>query len=653
MPENPHTSIPGPLSLDKFLSLVIERSSETIFIMDRDGRLLDSDNVFRDELRTGTLKSAIGKKPKEFIDIETRKQKADIALSTGKPASFDSIQDDFVSQYTIYPVFSADGNIAHFLLSARKTSDTQDTAKKDYNTLDAIAELYDAIPASIIIVDAQMRLIGWNSFSRDAINGLSDNEMPGINPLKRVHPEDFTEVSRKVHNIIHLDTEESAEFRMFHKNGPPYKWAMFRGKRTIIEGQPCMVAVVTEISELKQAEEKQKKLQEELQQYQKMELIGQLAGGIAHDFNNALAAILGNTELALKKLTPSSPVVENINDIHKLARRSAEMTRQLLAFARKQVTLPKVFDMNEAVSECLQLHRRLIGEHIHFEWNPYREQLRVRLDPSQLDQILSNLFINARDAISGSGKILIGCDLAHFSQEECQTRCSGCLPGDYVRLFVSDNGSGIEAKMLPHIYEPFFTTKEIGKGTGLGLSTVYGIVMQNKGHIECYSEPGIGTTFNIFLPLYHEESEKTEAPYEPFRRQEHECSLKARETIMVVEDEPYILKLIRDILEDHAFTVMTALDAEECLRITGEHDYRIDLVVTDVLLPDMNGIEMSRLLRQQNPSIKILFMSAHAPENLSHQQQLRDGVDFIQKPFGIADFFRAIENVLQSCKEQP
>jgi len=652
MPENPHTSILAPLPLDKFLSSVIERSFGTVFIMDRVGRLLDSDNIFRDEPRTGTLKSAVGEKPKEFIDIETRKQKADIAASTGKPASFDSIQDKFVSQYTIYPVFSVDGNIAHFLLSVKKKSDTQDTAKKDYNTLDAIAELYDAIPASIIIVDAQMRLIGWNSFSRDAINGLSDNEMPGINPLKRVHPDDFTEISQKVHNIIHLNTEESAEFRMFHKNGPPYKWAMFRGKRTLIEGQPCMVAVVTEISELKQAEEKQNRLQEQLQQYQKMELVGQLARGIAHDFNNALAAILGNTELALKKLTPTSPVVENINDIHKLALRSAEMTRQLLAFARKQVALPKVLDMNEAVSECLQLHRRLLGEHLHFEWHPCRQHLLVRLDPTQLEQILSNLIINARDAITGNGQIRITCNQVHFDHKDHETRCSGCQPGDYVRLSVSDNGSGIEAKVLPHIYEPFFTTKEIGKGTGLGLSTVYGIVMQNKGHIECHSEPGTGTTFNIYLPLYQKDSEKTEAPDEPFRQQEYKCSLKTKETIMVVEDEPYILKLIRDILEDHAFTVMTALDAEECLRIAGEHDYRIDLVVTDVLLPAMNGIEMSRMLRQQNPSMKILFMSAHAPENLSHQQQLMDGVDFIQKPFGIADFIRAIENVLQSCKEQ-
>jgi PAS domain S-box-containing protein len=650
MPENQHPSIPAPLPLDKFLSSVIERSSETVFIMDRNGRLLHSDNIFRDEPNTSPLKSDAEKKPGEFIDIETRKKKADTAASTGKPASFDTIQDGFVGQYTIYPVFSADGSIAHFLLSVRETTGISNPAKKEYNSLEAIAELYDAIPASIIIVDAQMHLIGWNSFSRDSINGLSETQMPGINPLKRVHPDDFTEISRKVHNIIHFDAEESAEFRMFYKNGPPYKWAMFRGKRTIIEGQPCMVAVVTEISELKEAEEKQKKLQEQLQQYQKMELVGQLAGGIAHDFNNALAAILGNTELALKKLTPSSPVVENINDIHKLARRSAEMTRQLLAFARKQVTLPKVLDMNEAVSECFQLHQRLIGENIHFEWHPCRKQLRVRLDPTQLEQILSNLIINARDAITSKGLIRIACDLVQFGQEECETRFSGCQPGDYVRLSVTDNGSGIDAKALPHIYEPFFTTKEIGKGTGLGLSTVYGIVMQNKGHIECCSEPFSGTTFNIYLPLYNEDGKKNEVPKELVKQESG--ALKSKETIMVVEDEPYILKLIRDILENHEFTVMTALDAEECLLIAGEHDYQFDLVVTDVLLPAMNGIEMSRLLRQQNPSLKILFMSAHAPENLSHQRQLRDGMDFIQKPFGIADFIRAIENVLNSCMEQ-
>ena len=306
------------------------------------------------------------------------------------------------------------------------------------NTLAGITELYDAIPASIIIVDARMRLVGWNRFSRDSINGLSDQEMPEVNPLKRVHPDDFPEMSRKARNIIEFDSEESGEFRMYHQNGPPYKWAMFRGKRAIINGEPCVVAVVTEITELKQAEEQQRNLQEQLLQYQKMELVGQLAGGIAHDFNNALAAIIGNTELALGKLDPASPAAPNVSDIHKLALRSAEMTRQLLAFARKQAATPRVFELNEAVAECIHLHRSLIGKNIRIEWNPRGEPVQVKLDPMQLDQILSNLLINARDAITGSGCIRIGCSTSLSSSLlPSSSHCTHCAKSGLSHRFAT------------------------------------------------------------------------------------------------------------------------------------------------------------------------------------------------------------------------
>jgi nitrogen-specific signal transduction histidine kinase/CheY-like chemotaxis protein len=404
-----------------------------------------------------------------------------------------------------------------------------------------------------------------------------------------------------------------------------------------------VVAVVTEITEIKEAEEQQKKLQEQLVQFQKMELVGQLAGGIAHDFNNSLAAIIGNTDLALRKLDPSSPVVQNISDIHKLALRSAEMTRQLLAFARKQVATPKMFDMNEAVSECLRLHLNLIGKCIRLEWNPHGKPVQVKLDPMQLDQILSNLLINARDAITGSGWIQVGCESIRLDVADCINDRSGFVPGEYAKLSVSDNGCGIDASALPHIYEPFFTTKEVGKGTGLGLSTVYGIVMQNKGHIECHSESGKGTAFHIYLPVCHEEGNvKNEAATKE----------STKETIMVVDDEPTILKLIQDILESRDFTVLTANDAQECLQIAANCTNPVDLVVADILLPDMNCMEMSRLLKQRNPSMKLLFMSTHVPETIIRNWTAADEVNFIQKPFQIDDFMKAIDTVLISRVEQ-
>lgn len=517
----------------------------------------------------------------------------------------------------------------------------KDYGTTTYNTLAAVTELYDAIPASVIIIDARMRLVGWNRFSRDTINGLSDHEMPGINPLKRVHPDDLAEMTRKARDIIDLDTEESGEFRMYHKSGPPYKWATFRGKRAVIEGEPCVVAVVTEITELKEAEEQQRRLQEQLLQFQKMELVGQLAGGIAHDFNNTLAAIIGNTELALRKLDPADPATPKITDVHKLALRSAEMTRQLLAFARKQTATPQVFELNEAVSECIHLHRSLIGKNIRIEWNPHGEPVQVKLDPMQLDQILSNLLINARDAITGSGSIRIGCETVRLAEADCVTGCPEFAPGAYVKLSVSDNGSGIEASALPHIYEPFFSTKEVGKGTGLGLSTVYGIVMQNKGRIECHSEPGKGTAFTVYLPLHHDERHANDGAAE-----KTEAAPNAAETILVVDGEPFILTLIQDILESRDCTVLVAKDAAECLQIANECARALDLLVADIMLPDMNGMEMSRLLKQRNPSMKLLFMSAHAPEPFARSWAEEHEINFIQKPFSIDDFTETIDRVL-------
>lgn len=651
MPENLLKSLLSPIPLDNFLASVRKNDRVQVFIMNRDGKLLGSDGSFRNEAGKTSLFNdtpAVEEEQVPYLVIDTaeRKRMIDEAVRVSRPVMFETRHEPFVWYCHIYPLFTIEKQIDYCVLCVSKSSVMQESEKTEQMNLAASSGVYDAIPASIIMVDADLGLVGWNRFSRDTINGLSDNEMPGINPLKRVHPDDLEEISRKVLDIIHNDTEQTGEFRMFHRNTPAYKWAMFRGRRAVIQNKPCMVAVVTEITELREAEEKQKKLQEQLLHYQKMELVGQLAGGIAHDFNNALAAILGNTELALGKLDPSSPVISHINDIHKLALRSAEMTRQLLAFARKQMAIPKVFNFADAIRECIDLHCRLFEPNINVEWKPCGKQVMVKLDPTQLEQILSNLLINARDAITDSGEIRVACNSVSLEQADCDQAFSGLTPGNYVRLTVSDSGCGIDATVLPHIYEPFFTTKEIGKGTGLGLSTVYGIVMQNNGQIECTSEPGRGTTFEIWLPTHHDLPEPRESG------KQSDITPNGKQTIMVVEDEPYILKLIADILESCEFTVLTARDAEEGLNKAAEHGHHIDLLVSDVVLPTMNGIEMSRLMRMNNPALKLLFMSAHAPENVSRQRKLRPGVDFIQKPFGINDFIEAVEQALRSTGEE-
>jgi signal transduction histidine kinase len=269
------------------------------------------------------------------------------------------------------------------------------------------------------------------------------------------------------------------------------------------DGKECWL-VLSDISRQIEIEQENARLQENLDQARKMEAFGRLAGGIAHDFNNMLAVILGHTEIALDQVLPDQPFYNDLKAIFKAASHSADLTRQLLAFARKQCITPKNLDLNSIVEVMLSILKRLIGEDIKLDWIPGSHDSRVMIDPSQIDQILINLCVNARDAITGAGRIIIETGRCHLDKEDCVNGHSGMLPGNYVTLSVSDNGCGIEKKDLPHIYEPFFTTKEQGKGTGLGLSTVYGIVRQNNGYIECRCLPGSETTFRIYFPQYEE-----------------------------------------------------------------------------------------------------------------------------------------------------
>ena len=281
-----------------------------------------------------------------------------------------------------------------------------------------------------------------------------------------------------------------------------YEHGAIKGAYSVIAFQTepnHMVAMFTDITERKRAEEEREKLREQLSQSQKMESVGRLAGGIAHDFNNMLTAILGHAELALSRLEPDSPLQADLQEISAAAQRSADLTRQLLAFARKQTVIPRVLDLNETVAGMIQMLARLIGEDIDLAWRPHESVGRIKMDVSQVDQILVNLCINARDAIGDTGKITIETGAAVFDEAYCAAH-AGYLPGEYALLAVSDNGCGMDSATIARLFEPFFTTKETGKGTGLGLATVYGIVKQNQGFINVYSEPGRGSTFRIYLP---------------------------------------------------------------------------------------------------------------------------------------------------------
>jgi PAS domain S-box-containing protein len=386
------------------------------------------------------------------------------------------------------------------------------------------------------------------------------------------------------------------------------------------------VALVVAHHERKQAEAEKEKLQVQLIQAQKMESVGRLAGGVAHDFNNMLQAILGNTSLALEILSPESPAQECLEEVQKCAQRSADLTRQLLTFARKQTIAPKILDLNEKVEGMLKMLRRLIGEDIDLTWRPAANLGLVNMDPSQVDQVLANLCVNARDAIGGVGKVTIAtenivCDDAYMAEHpEAQV-------GVYVRLAVSDNGCGLSPEVREHLFEPFFSTKGVGQGTGLGLATVYGIVKQNHGFINVYSEPGQGTTFQIHLPSH---AAPTIAPTE---KVPIPAPARGNETILLVEDEPSILRVSQRLLENLGYRVLSAGTPGEAIQLAREHGGAIHLLMTDVVMPEMNGRDLAKNLQNYSPNLKRLYMSGYTADVIAHHGVLDPGVHFIQKPF--------------------
>lgn len=383
----------------------------------------------------------------------------------------------------------------------------------------------------------------------------------------------------------------------------------------------------------------QLRLAAQFQQAQKMESVGRLAGGVAHDYNNMLSVIMGYTELALDRIDPSDPLHGDLNEILKAARRSTEITRQLLAFARKQTIIPKVIDVNKTVKGMLKMVRRLIGEDIDLVWLPEAGLWPIKIDRSQVDQILANLCINARDAIAGVGRISIETHAVIFDAAYCADH-AGFIPGDFVLLSVSDDGSGMDKETLENIFEPFFTTKDESLGTGLGLATVFGIVKQNNGFINVYSEPGEGTTFRIYFPRHAGKAEKIRAVTDSKIPSGH------GETVLLVEDDPAIIKMCQMILEKLGYQVLTTGAPVEASRLAKDHAGEIHLLITDVVMPGMNGRELANQLRALFPDIKILFMSGYTANVLAHRDVLEKGENFIQKPFSIKDLAVKVRKIL-------
>ncbi len=502
--------------------------------------------------------------------------------------------------------------------------------------------IFNSIPGMLYLYDSEGRLIRWNK-KHEIMTGYSSEELSNMHLLDwyKGDAESQKAVTEGIIKTMERGFGE-AEANLQKKDGtiiPSY----FTASPLTINGKQYFTGIGIDITERKRAEEERVNLQAQLSQAQKMESVGRLAGGVAHDFNNMLGVILGHTEMALDRMDPDHPFYADLQDIRKAGERSADLVRQLLGFARKQAVAPKVLDLNETVEGMLTMLRRLISEDIALAWMPGKNLWPVKIDPSQIDQILANLCVNARDAIAGVGELTIETGTMTFDEDYCSQH-QGFVPGEYVLLAVSDTGCGMNTETLDNLFEPFFTTKKVGKGTGLGLATVYGIVKQNNGFINVYSEPEQGTTFRIYLPGRMGKAEQI-LQKTPAKR-----VIRGNETILLVEDEPTFLNMTTVMLQRVGYTVLAAATPGEAICLAREHKDKMDLLMTDVVMPEMNGRDLAKKFQSLYPNLKCLFMSGYTANVITRHGVLNAGVHFIQKPFNVHQLTTKIREVLDQTK---
>jgi len=473
-------------------------------------------------------------------------------------------------------------------------------------------------------LDVNQKYLDVSGFSREEVIGKNSIELGWISESDR---------EELKYNILRYSKIHDHLLNLKTKSGQTVI-CKYWGDIINVAGEKRLLSVALDITE-------HHLIEQQLLQAQKMESVGRLAGGVAHDFNNLLTVILGCTHLSLSETEPTHPLYEYLKSIQTAANKSADLTQQLLAFARKQAIEPKVLDLNDTVSGMLKMLQRLIGENTQLTWQPANNLWPVKADPSQIDQILANLCVNARDSINDIGTITIQTGNS-VVDEGYGAEHAEVIPGEYVNISVRDNGCGMDKETMAHIFEPFFTTKGIGEGTGLGLATVYGAAKQNNGFVNVYSEPGIGTTFTIYLPRYVGSTDQTST------KGQTQPAPRGLDTILLVEDEPAILNMVTMLLQKQGYTVLAANTPGEATSLASEHSGKIDLLITDVIMPGMNGKDLAHNLMSLNPKLKCLFMSGYTADAISHHGVLEEGMNFIHKPFSLPDLAVKVRKVLDN-----
>jgi two-component system, cell cycle sensor histidine kinase and response regulator CckA len=474
----------------------------------------------------------------------------------------------------------------------------------------------------------------YNSPSYQKLLGYSQEELRSTSAFEQIHPDDRSKVIAAAEEAKRSGYGRRVEYRMRHKNG---NWIVLESTASVVrdtKGQIQKLVIVNrDITERKQ-------LEQQLQVAQKIEAVGRLSGGIAHDFNNILGVIIGYTEALQKRMQAQDPFRGAIDEIQQAGKRAAALTQQLLAFSRKQVLEPTIVDLNAIVGEVEKMLGRLIGEHIDLALCLSDSIGMVKADRTQIEQVILNLAINARDAMPQGGKLTI--ETANLELGEASPRRPRyVVPGSYVVLRVTDTGSGMSSDVQAHIFEPFFTTKEKGKGTGLGLATVYGVIKQSGGYIQVESELGKGTTFDIYLPRVAATAEITKES-----RPVAEPIEKHQAIVLLVEDEPSLRALTRNVLQEIGYTVFEAADAFQAQDIARKSELEINLLLTDVIMPGMSGRALADLISASRPETRVLFMSGYTDGEIATQGVIGGGTSILHKPFTQDELIRRVEEAL-------
>ncbi len=646
-------------SEERYRSLV-ESAQDLIFISDIDGRYLYA-NVTAAAMLGTTPEHVIGKTVDELFSPEVAaRYRAGVrhVIETGESLSS---QDRNVINGRVFwlnalvqPVRDRQGRVTAAQAIVRDITGLKLAEEALRESEERLRQAVRVASIGIFDHDHRAGTMYWSPQQREIWGWGADEPVlapgsvsDGIHQLvvDLIHPDDRERVEAAVARAhAARDGSFEVEHRIVRRDGE-LRWVIVRSQ-TLFEGEGDRrqavrtIGAVRDITERKQAEHERAHLQAQLAQAQKMELVGRLAGGVAHDFNNMLNVVIGNLELAAAQIGRDHPARADLAEAEQAARRSTDLTRQLLGFARRQTVQPRALNPNDYIAGSLKLLRRIIGEDIELSWVPGAGLGLVEIDPSQVDQILTNLSANARDAIPGVGRIAIRTSQVVLDAAYC-AKHPGSRPGPYVVIEVADDGCGMDEETLAHIYEPFYTTKADGTGTGLGLATVYGIVTQNNGFMSVVSQPGRGTTVQIFLPCVA--ARAVQAGVEAKRAQP-----TGTETLLLVEDEPAVLRLSAKLLERLGYTVLSAGTPIDAIQLLREHRGDIQLLVTDMVMPGMNGRELARQLTDLSPGLKCLFVSGYFSHGIMSDSGIEAGVHFLQKPFSVHDLATKVRDALDS-----